>query len=295
MPIVLTTSAATAGLGSGQVERVLQGTPTTITNSWYSDGTITDPGTVAVDITRWDGTTVTTNASTTGSGANARTLNLNTTQTALLDRLTVTWKTSLLGNVITYVEVVGGFLFALNQLSDQLGSAETSETFTSDDFVKARTYAETSLEDACGVAFVPRYARETVSGNDRTGLQLTWPRVRTIRDVLVGGTAVTGTFASDAGGRLYYPTYNTRWTAGISNVVTGYEHGYDYPPVRGVQAAIALAKSFLTEGPIDDRATSMSTDVGVFSLSTPGLRGASFGIPAVDSFVQDYSERPLFA
>jgi hypothetical protein len=39
----------------------------------------------------------------------------------------------------------------------------------------------------------------------------------------------------------------------------------------------------------------MSTDVGVFSLSTPGLRGASFGIPAVDSFVQDYSERPLFA
>jgi hypothetical protein len=55
------------------MERVLRLTPATISNSWYEDGVIADPGVVTVDIARADGTALVTDGATSGTGAAART------------------------------------------------------------------------------------------------------------------------------------------------------------------------------------------------------------------------------
>jgi hypothetical protein len=94
-----------------ELERIQKATPGTLSQQWYEDGVAVDPGTVTLGITRADGTTLVAPATgTTGSGTGVRTYNLTTTHTALLDRLTVTWTSTLKGTLLTYVEVVGGFL-----------------------------------------------------------------------------------------------------------------------------------------------------------------------------------------
>jgi hypothetical protein len=99
------------------LERIGQLTPGTLSQQWYEDGAVVDPGSVTVGITRADGTVlVAAGAATTGSGTGARTYNLTTTHTALLDRLTVTWTSTLKGTLLSYVEVVGGFWFSLAEL-----------------------------------------------------------------------------------------------------------------------------------------------------------------------------------
>jgi hypothetical protein len=96
------------------LERIQQRTPGTLSQQWYEDGTVVDPGTVTIGITRADGTSlVAAGTATAGSGTAARTFNLTTTHTALLDSLTVTWTSTLKGTLVSYLEVVGGFLFNL--------------------------------------------------------------------------------------------------------------------------------------------------------------------------------------
>jgi hypothetical protein len=72
-------------------------------------------------------------------------------------------------------------------------------------------------------------------------------------------------------------------------VIVGYEHGFDFPPARISRAAILLAKRWLVEGPIDDRATSLITEDGTFALTTPGLRGALFDLPEVNAAIEEYN------
>src|SRR5215217_5067951 len=127
------------------LERVQQLTPATVSQQWYEDGTATDPGTVTVGITRADGTTlVAAGAATSGTGTSPRTFNLTTTHTALLDRLKLTWTSTTKGTLTSYVEIVGGFLFTLAELSADLATSTT--TYTAAQMADARTYAETQIE-----------------------------------------------------------------------------------------------------------------------------------------------------
>jgi hypothetical protein len=73
-------------------------------------------------------------------------------------------------------------------------------------------------------------------------------------------------------------------------VVVGYEYGADEPPERVKRAVLLLAKNWLVNGPIDDRATAIPAGEagGVITLATPGIRGANFGIPEVDAVVEQY-------
>jgi len=83
----------------------------------------------------------------------------------------------------------------------------------------------------------------------------------------------------------------TGWTGGYGNVTVAYEHGWTSPPLRIKRAALLLAKQWVLNSPIDDRATSVSNDDGTFVLATPGLRGSVFGIPEVDAALESYSMR----
>ena len=267
------------------MERVLKATPATISNSWYEDGVLVDPGTVTIDITRADGTVLINDGATTGTGAAARTYNLTAaTHTNELDILTVAWASSTKGTMTDYVEVVGGYLFSLSELDAKL---QTPASYTAAQKADARLWAEESLEDACGRAFVPRYGRRTFSGTGETFLDLGRLDIRSIRDATVDDEALTDLSVLVVNGGYLYR--EDRFDSGTRNWAIGFEYGLDYPPARVKQAAILLAKSWLVKGPIDDRATSMITEDGSFTLSTPGRGDVEFGIPEVDRVVQAYS------
>lgn len=266
-----------------ELERIERNTPGTLRKQWYEDGVPADPGTVTVGIVRANGTVlVAAGTGTSGSGTNVRTYNLGTAQTALLDVLTVTWTSTNRGVLTSYVEVVGGFLFPLAELL-----ADSEVTATAGEVAAARLMAEQAFEDACGVAFVPRYARETFDGTGGYDLMLR-PVLRTVRAGSSDGTALTAAELADLEyertGRLRAAN---RWGSG-ARLVLEYEHGYDFPPAEVSRAVKRLAKHYLTDWSADDRALRLDTEAGSYVMAVPGRGGSVFGIPEVDAVAQRY-------
>lgn len=266
------------------MDRVLVDTPATISNSWYSDGTIADPGTTTLGITTADGTVlVAAGTATTGTGAAARTFSLTTTHTADLDILTVTWTTTNFGVATTYVEIVGDFLFSLSDLDALL---QTPSDYTAAKKTTARTWAEQRIEGAIGRAFVPRYAYEYADGVLGGIVSARHQPVRTIRSVDTrDGTTWTAQTATDY--EATYGGFTGTWTTGYRNARIGYEYGEDYPPGDVSEAAALWAKVRLVQGPVDDRELQRFIgDTGaVVNLATPG-RNSWSGIPDVDAVIE---------
>lgn len=272
------------------IQRVQQGTRSTITATVQVDGTATDPApdTATIHVVRADGTDlVAAGTATVNSGTGEFSYTLTAAQTALLDRLTARW-TFTLGSesqtLDTFVEVVGGFLFPLaTAKADADLSSQTAAALA-----VVRTRAEEALERACGVAFVPRFARETVSGDASNDLLLQWPRLRSVRSATVDGTALTptelGQLAVSSLGS-YWP--DQTWGKGVSNIVVGYEHGHDFPPGPVSNAALLLAKSYIVSSPFNDpRVVMAQAGQEQFQFTRSG--GGGFGIPEVDQVVRDY-------
>lgn len=270
--------------------RIQRGLSATLTHTFFVDGVATNPtpDAATVTITRDNGTVLVNAAAATEAGTGVVTYLLTPAQTATLDTLTVGWTATFGGQsqmFTDHVEIAGGFLFSISEARavkplDQVAYTTAMITAT-------RTLVEQALEDACGRAFVPRYKRDTVTGTGRTSLVLSQPRVTAVRTVTAGATAIAdvATIVPNAYGVIFYPA---GFVSGTSYTVS-YEHGEPYPPWPAKQAALALAKKFLLSGPVDDRTTTMSTEDGTYILSTPGLRGAIWGVPVADSFAAQYS------
>ncbi len=272
------------------LQRVARKRSFTLYKTFQSDGVASEPtGTPTVTITRDDGTSVSTGAVTDEPGVGAWSVTVAASSNPTLDVLAVDWAAVVAGESQEYldiVEVVGGFLFTIAQ-ARALAPLSDTVKYPTQAIVDARTMVETALEDACGVAFVPRYRRESVSGWGGREVLLTSPRVTALRSVNLDGSAVSNLadIVPSGPGVLYNPA---GWTRGFHNYEVAYEHGYANGPeaVEASQVALTWAKVHLVKGPIDDRATGFSTEDGTFSLSTPGQRGAVTGIPVVDSFIQ---------
>lgn len=266
------------------MQRVIRGRSFTLTQTFFSDGVATPPtGTPTVAITRDDGTTVTT-GSVTMNGATAS-VTVPASANTLLDTLAVRWTAVIAGESQAYddtVEVAGGFLFTVAQALATSGlNGKTPAQIT-----EARTLVETALEDACGVAFCPRYGKVTINGAGSSTLLLP-PRVRAIRSVKLDGVAVD---ASDVRvlptGEVHYPSL---WTRGFANYEVAFEHGYPFPPPRATQAGLLWAKTILVQGPLDDRTLTYSTEDASYTMAVPGMRGSLTGIPEVDATIAAYS------
>jgi len=268
------------------MQRVLVDTAVTLNVAFQVGGADTDPSpdTATVTITRDDGTVLVTDAAATPSGTGGFLYTLSAGQNDRLDILTAEW-TSALGTLTTVTEVAGGFLFTIAQ-ARSLNPLSDPTKYPTQAIIDARTLVETALEDACGVAFVPRYRRELVSGTGGTELVLSSPRVTALRSTTLDGATVTDTVVPSAPGVIYTAG---GWTRGFGNYSIAYEHGWPFPPPRVSQAALLWAKSVLVKGPIDDRTTSFSTEDGTFSLATPGIRGSVTGIPEVDATIAQYN------
>lgn len=188
------------------------------------------------------------------------------------------------GTFETVVEVVGGWLCTLEEIQAAFAGAATAKTMAQ--LTTGRMIAEALLEDECGVAFRPRYARETLEGG--------------VSEVLLGNPRplrlISVTDADDVAldldeitlARVGTMKRDTPFPAGDLEVV--YEHGWERPPAGAARAAAQLARFAIAERPsnLDDRATSYTTDLATYTLITPGLRGAVTSLPEVNAFISRY-------
>jgi hypothetical protein len=154
------------------VQRILQNTsadlPAVVTVA--ETGTDPTPDSATVTITRADGTVVVQDAVANNGMNGGFVYPLSPAQTALLDTLTAVWTFTyggLVQQLRTQAEVVGGYHFTLGQLR-QLAPLSDASTYTTAKLIEARTLAETTIEQECGRAFVPRYWRGHVEN-------FTWP------------------------------------------------------------------------------------------------------------------------
>lgn len=278
------------------MDRILQNTGAIIQATFTVAGVATDADSgVTVTIVRDDGTILVNAQNTVHNGTGVYQFTLTTAHTSLLDKLTATW-TGSIGGVIqslkTYVEIVGGFLFSIADARKRLPDA-TAYPYA--DLVAARTWAETEIENVCGVAFVPRYESEVLNGSGNQRLEPKWPRVRSLRSGTVDGVALAAgdlsTIVVENQRFLTRPFYY--WRPWPANVVIRYEHGMDYPPPGITAAALDLAQYKLQTDAgasgVDPRAERLVTDDGTLLLSTAGQTGR-FGIPTVDAAIEQWSE-----
>lgn len=171
--------------------------------------------------------------------------------------------------------------------------AELRERFTDDIEDYSDVEVQRAIDDAveayekqAGLAFVPREATATITELvDARTIRL--PR-RLVRSIVSATGATTGTIdVSEARIRRRLVTLPAPWPTG-EDITVVYEHGRDAPASRTVRATQLLARAWLIDGPVDDRATQLATaGGGVINLATPGLLGSVFGIPEVDATLQD--------
>jgi hypothetical protein len=283
-------------------QRVLRNTEPTLTFAITSDGDPADADAPpTVDVLREDGTSLVDDAATTAgqAGDGLYTYPLAAANTAQLDALTVRLNATINGDAHRFdfiVEVAGGHLFTIAEARslDPLGD---EATYPLEDILAARIAVEAALEDACGVAFVPRYARAKLDGNGKTDLLLPNVEPRALIAVTVDGTALDSGELAEVElleeGVLYRAA---GWAEGRRNVEVKYEHGFSRVPGRVNRAALQLARHVLVDSPISDRTTSLTTEDGTVQVFvTPGVRGAVFAIPEANAVVVQYGMGPAVA
>lgn len=278
------------------VQRIQINTPATLTAVFYSGEAPTDPGgtTATVTITKGDSTALVTNAATTHTATGTFTYALpGQTQ---LNNLTATWTGTNGAQVVTYHQIVGGFYAELAEIRALEGMSNTSKYPTAA-LESARAQAEDRFEWATRVSWVPRYARETLDGNNRSDLILKWPRPRQVLSVTTDGTAVTDLTQF----RLYtfgvIERTNGVWFladvyGGGQNVIVEYTHGYDRPPEDIRWAFLTYVRYLLyeTQSRIPDRASAFTTPDGTFQLVTAGFNRPT-GLPDVDAILNARSHQ----
>jgi hypothetical protein len=273
------------------MERVVVNRSFTLYKTFYEGGVATDPdSSPTVAITRATGEVVPTGAIANETDPGTWSVTVEASENTLLDYLTVTWTAIVNAEPqihVDYVEVAGGFLFSIPALeSISLGGTSTIGTrFSTAQVVEMRTTVETAIEDEYGTALVPRYKRETLTHSTVESSLRLKPVIRTIRDATVNGTALSeaqlATLTFGPAGVYGYP-----WTGAYSNITVGYEYGLDHPPPRIQQAALRLARQWLVNGPIDDRAAVYNiADGGTYSMVVPGRNGSIFGMPELDAII----------
>jgi hypothetical protein len=288
--------------------RILVTTEVTLTHTFYVDETPTDlSGACTVTVKRLDGTTVTSGTATHPGGTGIYTFPVP--EQAQVDMLTVDWSGTLAGAVVSvrdYVEVVGGFLFGLAEARAKHPGLANTTAYPSTLLAAKRIEVEQECERICRRAFVPRFARVRLSGNDQDRLPIPnadgrGSELRTVRAVSVGGVAWSAPDVAALGvtdfGVIKRPG-GALWPAGAGNIVVEYEHGFDYPPADLSEAAIVRLRSRvgISSSGIPDRATTFTVvEGGTFALSVPDQEHT--GIPDVDGTYNRYTrqQRAVFA
>lgn len=275
--------------------------PTTLTKTWYVNGTATDVGTVTIGIVDAAGTVVVAAlTATTNNGDGTYTYSL-AIQTQVSE-LTVTWTDSTGQSLVDEIEVRGNHLFTEAEARAFHGAElANATTYPDGDIAEARDRIMDEFQQICGVSFVERYRRDQLPGTGGRVLFVKYPHVQSVLSATVSGTTVpvANVVATTPDGKGLWRTNGT-WTRGTAsnplNVVVEYSHGLDTVPGDIKRAALILLRHLLvkdtTGGGLSDRAISLTDEVGTIRLSQPSNRfNRPYGIPSVDTALDRYSHR----
>ena len=286
--------------------RVLRTVKTTLTRTFYLEEVATAAtGNVVVTITRLDGTVVQTGNATVVGTLYSFVFNGSDT----LDQLIVSWAATVAADAVVLdqdvLEVVGGFYFGLSEARAIDPKFTNATNFPTQTLIDRRNEVEDEAEVICEQAFVPRFARETLSGAGTSTLMLKHALLRRARAITVDGVAFSqlsvDAFAADEVGVLRYNTAAANagvWPPGVKNIVVEYEHGMDRAPTAIVRGAKLRMKSLLlaVQSPMMDRAERVVTvdqSGGTVVYGSPGP--GRTGIPETDAAYGKYpSPRPGF-
>lgn len=200
-----------------------------------------------------------------------------------LDLLTVDWDAGG-GHVETDLVEVAGARFATVDEVRALKDLGDTNRFPDALIVEAISRVEELIEDDNEVAWVPRYHGQVLDGSGTAILRVEKSQLRTVRSASIAGAAL------DVGALHPYPTgkivrASGVWTAGLRNVDVAYEHGFDGPPRDLKDAAVDAIRSGLLEkksSAIPERAQTMSSEIGTFSLALAGPNRPT-GYPDIDA------------
>jgi hypothetical protein len=177
----------------------------------------------------------------------------------------------------------------------QLASSTTYLTATIE---AAEAEIREQFEQICGVSFIPK--TETDVYLDGTGTRhILFPNIKLISlescVIYDSEQAISETFDADdiSDVALYDSGKATRrsdgvWTWGEENVKVTYKHGYTAVPYAIKRAALIVLLDVLVASNVGDRTTFMSDGSATFSLATAGRNNQWYGIPYVDSVLQQY-------
>lgn len=214
-------------------------------------------------------------------------------QTSILDIYDVEWTGEFDGEGQTYhsqYEVVGGFFFTISEArAFDNGAMGDVNAYPTQTLIDGREQVEEEIEDACGVAFVPRGTRVSLNGSGTEDLILPHTRVGALVSMTEDDDALDVADVTLYGdeGRLFLSSGT--FATGFLNVSVLYERGYTTPPTRIKRAALMLLRDRLVGSNIPDRALSHTDDGGTVTLAAAGTNGP-FGIPEVDAAVEQYRE-----
>lgn len=213
---------------------------------------------------------------------------------AELDLLTASWSGTFGGETqvqTTTYEVQGAFHVAASELRAMSGLSSTTN-FPYARLVAVRRWWEDLCENYCGVAFVPRYGYDVLDGSGSDTIMLSHLHPTSLRWVKIDGALVADTseWVLYDSGKLVRDDGGT-FRADRGNVVVKYEHGHHAPPSDLKEAALTAIRYKLIgdRSGIPERATTMVTDVGSYTLSLAGMNRPT-GMPEVDAVLAAYRE-----
>lgn len=218
--------------------RVLRATALTVNSPTFvgADGETpaNTASTPAAAVAREDGTALTAaSVSGTAVSTGVYSATITTTHTSQLDRLKVTWTGtagSLAQTYTTELEVVGAHYATIPEIRDEQGLDNTS-SYPLHLIRRVRDAWANRVEDACGVAFVPRYERDVLCGDGTSVLALSHIRPLSLIAVTVDGTSVsTSNFTLHDSGMIEYEGSTFPISSTGPNVVVTYEHGFPNCP-----------------------------------------------------------------
>jgi hypothetical protein len=261
------------------VVRALRNTQVPLDQPFYVGGVLTNAdGAVTVTITRADGTVFATDAATTNPSTGVYRYTL--APQANLEYFTLVW-TGTFGGVAqkltSYAEIAGAFYVSIADIRGMRGLASTTD-FPNLDLEEARRWFEDMAEDYCQRAFVPRYGRDRLDGDNTDTILLDRIEPRTILSAKIAGVAQTGTatWALYNTGRVVRDTGT--FAEGSRNVEITYEYGADEPDSELREAALRAIQYRLLGDNLGLPAEAMSAAVDVRGPINLGNTSPGFGI-----------------
>jgi hypothetical protein len=279
--------------------RILRNSAALLEHTFYADEVATAAdGTVAVVITKADGSTLTSGTAAAVAGPPAK-YTFSLPPQANLNHLDVSWSGTFAGlsqTQVDEVEIVGAFHLSLSEIRALDSAFAVTATYTAADLRRVRAEAEDAIEAEAGVAFVLRYARDVLDGRGVSSLLLDHSFPRTVRSVRSYTDATTYTsFTADELAAITYEDFGQlgSWSgifaSGNRNLVVEYEHGLDAPPSLIRRAARILTRQML----LADKASSDPSLANVRSLSVEGYsvsygEGGGTGSKAADDLIDQW-------